>query len=92
MKTTQLRRQNDLAGQLLNKLERIVGLLSKLPNEDDMVTRVNLAERLATALEQVKENLNADSRSADSSEPTGEAAAVIAPDLPEMTDAAVPVM
>ena len=69
MKTRQLRRQNDLAGQLLNKLERIVGLSSKLPNEGDMDTLVNRAERAAIALKQVQENPNAGSPSAGADVP-----------------------
>ena len=61
MKTRQLRRQNELAGQLLNKLQQIVGLWPKLPNEDDMDRRVKHAERFAGAMAQAKENPNADS-------------------------------
>ncbi len=40
MKTTQLRRQNELAGQLLNKLERIHGIWAKLPTEDQLLAKV----------------------------------------------------
>ena len=93
MTLREIRRANDAAGQLLAKVERIHGLWNSLPNEDNMVTLVNLAERLTSALEQVKEKyVNEDFPSADSLEPTVEAAAAIARNLREAADTEVPVM
>ena len=50
MKVRQVRRQSELAGQLLSRLERMVGLRGKLPSEGKVLAVVDIAERLAKSM------------------------------------------
>lgn len=88
MKTRELSRQNELAGQLQTKLERIAKLVSELPSEDDLLTMVNLADALGKSLERATvAYTDEEFPVADSLIPTLEVAVSIAKTMEEVSEA-----
>ena len=76
MKLRELKRQNDLAGQLQSKLERIAKLYSALPNGDGLLVMVKHASDLEERLARAKEAYcDPAFPTADELKPTVEAAA-----------------
>jgi lysophospholipase L1-like esterase len=90
MKLRELKRQNDLAGQLQSKLERIAKLYSALPNGDGLLVMVKHASDLEERLARAKEAYcDPAFPTADELKPTVEAAAAIARNLQEASEAEV---
>jgi hypothetical protein len=58
METRELERQNELAGNLLEKLERIKVLWSELPSIDEMEDAAKTAADIADALQRACETYN----------------------------------
>jgi hypothetical protein len=60
MKTEELQAQNQLADQLIGKLDRIKALWSEIPSEDDLSGMVDATSHIAAKLEYAMETWQSD--------------------------------
>ncbi len=82
MNIRELNHRNQLAGQLLAKLERIAQLYAQIPNEAALLAMVNHAGTLAEQLAKAKETCGDEAfPTASSLRPLALAASAIADDL-----------